>query len=753
MQRGMFLFTGVFLMAGMAIASSIPITPAKQVKPRGEIVDRMKKAVQALDAATTEDIWNGFSKGMWGGDWPGRTLEAYSRVSLALGGPASTRFDEVGKGLLSHLTEEGKFETIFNGNPHDFSNGFWFGQCRAILGLVWAYHYTNDEEYKNASVKAADYIVAHFFDEGQPGAPSPFWWVATEALGEVQRITQDKKYSEFALKIASTIPPASANFYGLHTHSYLLSLRGCMYAHETLGDLGVLNKVLEQHAVFRDRIMWPGGGIIEHLGGRGWNTLNYWFDEGCSVDDWLGLNLDLWRTTGDAKYMDMVERIHLNHFYFDQDAAGGFCGDRGVDATREGSPWPFCCSMHGTSTLAELTQYIASTDGARVWVNVFLPGTVTLKTSGQEVALDLETKYPADGNLHIAVGGAGKEAFPLYVRVPAWSKVEAYTVNGKAVTPSFDGGYAVVPVRVGDAADITLAMPLRTEVRNRFIGDGPDTDYSLVSLWKGPRQLVYDQTLNNGLWDARTVRPGFREIYDTYGEMTRDQSLNKTPLKIGEKEYKKGLGVRSVSEIAVALNGEFKEFVSDIGVDACTGGKGAVRFKACVDGVVKGGQESKASIGGASDENMVEALYGFQVASMSGTVPAKTIRLDVSGAKSLRLIVDDAVNGLEDDVADWGDARLVKEDGTVVYLSDLPDNRAEGMPSNWGVVTLKPVEPEKDGVVALEYQIDGKTYPVRFHYLADLGHGLIAHRPVLRNYLQVDPNWMNNNVKDPSIHE
>ncbi len=731
-------------LAAPATADSPIITPADRVQPRGEIVERMKNAVACLDKAEPHELWTGFAaesvagvNNMWGGDWPGRTLEAYSRVSLALGERATDRFDEVGDGLLKHLTEDGQFKTVFSGSPYDFSNGFWFGQCRGMLGLAWAYRYSGEEKYLDGLTRAADYIVAHFFDEGQPGQPGSFWWVATEALGETYRLTGDVRYIECARRIGHTIPPV--NMEGQHTHSYLLSLRGCVYVHEAVGDLELLNKVLDQYRVFQERILWPGGGVIEHLGSRDGYSLNYWFDEGCSVDDWLGLNLDLWRVTRDARYMDMVERVHFNHLYYGQDASGGFCGDRGVDATREGAPWRFCCAMHGTRTLAELTQYIAVADGRSVWVNVFLPAEVSLDVAEQPVVLDLETDYPRSGRLSLKVVRGGG-TFPLRVRVPAWSRVVALKVNGESVAPRFDGGYAFVDRawKEGDTLEVSLAMPLRAEPRNRFIGDGPDTDYATMSLWEGPRQLVYNQALNNALWSLRPVRPGFREIQQTYGDLGRDRNARGTDLCIGDKSYEKGLGVHAVSEVAVALNGEFTHFVSDIGLDACTGGQGAVRFKACVDGMTTSGPAAPP----AGEGSLVESLYGFSVAALDGRAPAQQVKLDLRDARVLRLIVDDGVNGLKEDVANWADAHLARADGTKVYLSDLPDDREEGMPWDWGQVRLERLEDDKDGVVTLKYEVDGATHPIRFNYLADLGYGLMAQRPVLRSYFKVDPNWV-----------
>ena len=670
------------------------------------------------------------------------------------------RFDRMAAGLLEHQAPDGAFHTNFTKadghiEPTDLyrNGGFLFGNAMGLKGLIWTYRITEDSKYLEAAKKGGDYYINHYFDPEQVATGGSFGWLAAECLSELYRLTGGRQYADFAQKIAHSIPldnleGMQPHTYLLHNHSYLLSLRGLVQVHEIQNDPELLNAAIQQHRLFRDRIMWPGGGIIEHLGSRADYEVNYWFDEGCAVDDWLGLNLDLWRVTLDTAYMDMVERTHLNHFYYGQDQSGGFCGDRSVDSTREGSPWPYCCAMRGTRTLSELTQYIATTDGKEVYVNVFLPATTELVVKGRKVSVDLATDYPKSGSLHITVDLDGKLTCALKVRVPGWSRVNKVLVNGEPFTMTLAGGYLSIERdwRSGDTAEVELDMPLRTECRNQFIGNDDSTDYSTVSIWEGPRQLVYNQSLNNHLWDAVSARPALRSAYQTYGKLEKDQSVRQTPLNIGGRNYKKGLGTHSVSEIEFYLGGQFKEFVSDIGIDACTGGKGKVRFKVCVDGMVERDHTAKPEAAAPGDGGWVDSIFGSFDVAMDGNAPAQTIRVNVSGAKTLRLVVDDGIGGLADDCADWGDARLVKMDGTVVHLSDLPDDTALGMPWDWGVVELmakaEGAAPQSN-VVTLQYRIGDQLYPMAFNYLADLGYTLIEKRPVLQSYLKANTDWLN----------
>jgi hypothetical protein len=725
-----------FALSNFSVVLGISSTYPSNVTVQGDMRDRMIRAVHYLDQAKSEDIWNGLTTGMWSADFPGRTLEAYSRTSLSLHQQSSSRFAEIGEGLLSRQSSDGAFHIGHAANDYDKYAGFWFGNARGTMGLLWAYQYTKDSRYLNAAVRVGNYYMDHYFDVNQPIPHGSFSWVATEAMLQLYKVSKDPNYLSLAKRIADSVPPVNPT--SQHTHSYLLSLRGMIQIYEITGATKYLTMVLRQYAYFKDHVIWPGGGIVEHLGDRKDYNLNYWLDEGCSICDWIGLNMDLWRVTRDSAYVDMIERTALNHFIYDQDASGGFCGDRGVDFVREGSPWTACCAMHGTRTLSELTEYIAVYDGNQVYINLFYPAKIDLRVLDANANIELKTDYPITGKVQVKLTGSTPMTFSLNIRIPVWSKVNSLTINGAPSKGDVRNGYLHLQRKwnLSDTIDIEIAMPLRTEARTKFIGDDAQTDYQKVSLWKGPRQLVFNENLNTDLWSLNNPRPALRYVYQTYDQLQFDKSVRNTPLQIGTHRYSKGLGVHSVSEIVYCLAGQFKEFRTDIGVDESVGDSGSVRFKVCVDGLVKAGSIVDTNMGAGG----TQALYdiGFTVSAMTGKDPAKTITVDVTGAKVLRLCVDEAVDGEVNDVADWGNARLIRADGSEVYLSDLPDDRALGLPWDYGNISLEQTDSDKSSdIVTVNYHVGQTVVPVRFNYLADLGYGLIKKRPVLNNYMKV----------------
>ena len=124
-----------------------------------------------------------------------------------------------------------------------------------------------------------------------------------------------------------------------------------------------------------------------------------------------------------------------------------------------------------------------------------------------------------------------------------------------------------------------------------------------------------------------------------WGSANPGHSIDGNPIKISGKTFAKGVGTHAHSEYTVNLFGTAKQFTASVGVDDETQGKGTVRFLVYADnalvadsGVLKSGDE------------------------------AKPISVDLTDRKVLRLVVDDAGDGIDYDHADWADATLTYSD-------------------------------------------------------------------------------------------
>lgn len=138
----------------------------------------------------------------------------------------------------------------------------------------------------------------------------------------------------------------------------------------------------------------------------------------------------------------------------------------------------------------------------------------------------------------------------------------------------------------------------------------------------------------------------FRQGWGKLGVDTATYAPDKTPLplKIKNRIYEKGIGTHAPSEIIVELDGEYEAFEAEIGIQKQNGDNvGSVIFQIFVDGVKR------------YDSGVIKELD-----------TAKPIRIFLSNAKEMRLIVIDAGDGITCDCANWANAKLIKSSFTEV---------------------------------------------------------------------------------------
>ncbi len=126
-----------------------------------------------------------------------------------------------------------------------------------------------------------------------------------------------------------------------------------------------------------------------------------------------------------------------------------------------------------------------------------------------------------------------------------------------------------------------------------------------------------------------------------WGPVEKDRSNSEqgatdgNPLTLNGVKYTKGLGVHAGSDVRYNLNGAYKTFLADVGVDDEVGGNGSVIFQVYADGAL---------------------LYDS--GTLLGSSTTKQVSVDVTGKNELRLVVTIAGDNDWYDHADWANARL-----------------------------------------------------------------------------------------------
>ncbi|WP_420593745.1 NPCBM/NEW2 domain-containing protein [Deinococcus sp.] len=121
-----------------------------------------------------------------------------------------------------------------------------------------------------------------------------------------------------------------------------------------------------------------------------------------------------------------------------------------------------------------------------------------------------------------------------------------------------------------------------------------------------------------------------------WGPIERDRSNGEKnagdgrTLTLAGKTYAKGFGVHASSSMTFNLAAKCSAFTSDIGIDDEVGNKGSAVFQVFADG-------SKI----------------YDSGKLTGSSAIKSLKVDVTGKKELKLVVTDAGDGLSYDHADW----------------------------------------------------------------------------------------------------
>ena len=141
------------------------------------------------------------------------------------------------------------------------------------------------------------------------------------------------------------------------------------------------------------------------------------------------------------------------------------------------------------------------------------------------------------------------------------------------------------------------------------------------------------------------------EIVRNYEVVRRNYGLG-GPLRIGDATYSRGLFCHAESELIIRLPGPAKTFLAVIGIDhnhTTSGGRGSVCFSVECEGRLK--YKSDVKHGGQQGEN---------------------IQVDLNNAREFRIISGSTGDGITCDQADWVNARVLMQDGTLLYLDEMP---------------------------------------------------------------------------------
>lgn len=276
------------------------------------------------------------------------------------------------------------------------------------------------------------------------------------------------------------------------------------------------------HNVVGKKMALTGGTGARHEGeafGADYELPNLTaYNETCAAIANIFWNHRLFLLTGEAKYIDVLERTLYNGFlsgvslsgkafYYvnplSSDGEYRFNSDDTI--TRQEWFSCSCCPTNVVRLLPSLSGYIYAVQGNSLYVNLYMANEAHIQLADTTVTVLQDTAYPWNGHVKLTVQVTKPAEFTLRLRKPGWAMghpvpgdLYHYTgsndaiqptikIDGDFIQPASEDGYWLIPRKWagGCAIEIDFPMPIQRVIANNKIQDLAGK----VALERGP--IVY----------------------------------------------------------------------------------------------------------------------------------------------------------------------------------------------------------------------------------------------------------------------
>ncbi len=294
------------------------------------------------------------------------------------------------------------------------------------------------------------------------------------------------------------------------------------------------------------------------------------YNETCAAQASILWNQRLFLLTGEAKYIDVLERTLYNgflagvgmdgtSFYYVNPLAcdGEYLFNLGTSMARQ--PWyqTSCCPTNVVRLLPSLSGYAYAQRGADLYVNLYAAGRAALQIDGADIQLEQATHYPWAGAISLDISVSQPTTFSLRLRIPAFARgrpleSDLYRYLGAAKggvrlkvgedekALKMQAGYAIITRQWEGATRVELSLPM--PIQRVLAHDAASDLRGKVALERGPIVYALEAADN----DAPVLGLALADSSQLISEYQ--------PELLG--------GITSISGPATAANGEASSFTA-----------------------------------------------------------------------------------------------------------------------------------------------------------------------------------------------
>lgn len=378
---------------------------------------------------------------------------------------------------------------------------------KMVGGLVDAYVFTGNEQALKELSIITDWAIKNLNRERVYGQTQSEWYTLSENLYRAYRITQDKKYADFAKlweypdywnSYLKQGPPVAEQRH--HAYSHVNTLCGAAAAYLTNGDNRYKTIIKNAYDYLQKEQCFATGGFGPHerflpkdklIAALG-DTHNT-FETQCGSWAIFKLSKYLIEITGDAKYGDWIEKMTINGIGADlpmtKDGMVQYYSDYNPrEGTRRNhhAGWS-CCTGTRPQAVAEYVDliYFKAKDG--IYVNLYVPSIV----NWNGFTLSQSTTYPESNQIDFTFtdGKASKKSV-LAFRNPSWTqKSVSVSVNGKIIKPTIENNWIKLERQWEKGDQVKLIFPM-----SLYVDRLDETKEFPAALMYGPMAMAVNVT-------------------------------------------------------------------------------------------------------------------------------------------------------------------------------------------------------------------------------------------------------------------
>ena len=423
------------------------------------------------------------------------------------------------KGNQSNV--EFQFDNVENRKTNIIQEAWvpWYTMHKLIAGLVDVYKNTGYDAAKEVACGLGDWTYdrcSRWSSQTHSTVLSIEYGGMNDCLYDLYSITNNQKYAEAAHFFDETalfdkVLNGGANVLnGKHANTTIPKFMGALKRYMVLGEKD--EKYLQYATVFWDMVtthhtyVTGGNSEWEHFGNddvldKERTNCNC---ETCNSYNMLKLSRELFKITGDKKYMDFYERTYYNSILSSQNPVTGMTtyfqpmatGYFKVYSSEFDHFW--CCTGSGMESFTKLGDTMYMHNGNTLYVNFYQSSVLTWKE--QNVTITQESTIPDGETVKFTVDGSG--SLDLRFRIPDWKAGNiSITVNGQKTSYTEVDGYAQVKRDFSSGDVVELTIP--EEVKAHTL---PDARGKVYAFTYGPVVLSAELGTENmkkgstGMW-------------------------------------------------------------------------------------------------------------------------------------------------------------------------------------------------------------------------------------------------------------